>query len=168
MSDAFDDTPPTDRMNAGVRTRGISNGPMHDPHKYSNSNRATSHGMRIPVETDHINNEANLSTSKAISSGSTVKRMSDLSNAAHRIAPSVIVAPERTGSKGNGQRDRSVVRHRNENRVDRIQPSASDHEVADADHDPTPYCYCQKQSYGEMIGCDSDECRYEWVSHSHE
>jgi hypothetical protein len=151
MSDAFQDTPPTDRMNAGVRTRGISNGPMHDPHKYSNSNRATSHGMRIPVETDHINNEANLSTSKAISSGSTV-----------------IVAPERTGSKGNGQRDRSVVRHRNENRVDRIQPSASDHEVADADHDPTPYCYCQKQSYGEMIGCDSDECRYEWVSHSHE
>ncbi|KAI9068440.1 hypothetical protein FKP32DRAFT_1561604 [Trametes sanguinea] len=24
------------------------------------------------------------------------------------------------------------------------------------------YCYCQKLSYGEMIACDNDGCRYQW------
>jgi len=35
---------------------------------------------------------------------------------------------------------------------------------ADADADTRLYCYCQKQSYGEMIGCDDDGCQFEWVS----
>jgi hypothetical protein len=30
--------------------------------------------------------------------------------------------------------------------------------------DTALYCYCQKTSFGEMIGCDSDHCEYEWVS----
>ncbi|KAG7530929.1 hypothetical protein FFLO_04707 [Filobasidium floriforme] len=33
---------------------------------------------------------------------------------------------------------------------------------ADADADTRLYCYCQKQSYGEMIGCDDDGCQFEW------
>ncbi|PIL37396.1 transcription factor [Ganoderma sinense ZZ0214-1] len=24
------------------------------------------------------------------------------------------------------------------------------------------YCYCQKLSYGEMIACDNEECKYQW------
>ncbi|PWN23753.1 hypothetical protein BCV69DRAFT_243779 [Microstroma glucosiphilum] len=28
--------------------------------------------------------------------------------------------------------------------------------------DENLYCFCQKVSYGEMIGCDSDECKFEW------
>ncbi|RXK36167.1 hypothetical protein M231_06572 [Tremella mesenterica] len=24
------------------------------------------------------------------------------------------------------------------------------------------YCFCQQKSYGEMIGCDNDKCKYEW------
>lgn len=28
--------------------------------------------------------------------------------------------------------------------------------------DETLYCFCQKVSYGEMIGCDNDDCKYEW------
>lgn len=97
-------------------------------------------------------------------SGTTVKRVSDLGNAAKRITSPAVTASERFGTKSGGRRDSSVIRQRNEGRADRPQPSISDHELAEADHDPTPYCYCQKQSYGEMIGCDSDECRYEWVS----
>lgn len=26
------------------------------------------------------------------------------------------------------------------------------------------YCFCQEKSWGEMIGCDNQECRFEWVS----
>lgn len=119
----------------------------------------------MPSDATTFNNEAKPEkTSKQMSSGSTVKRMSDLGNATKRIASPAVLASERNVSKGSGRRDSSVIRHRNESRSDRVQPSVSDHELAEADHDPTPYCYCQKQSYGEMIGCDSDECRYEWVS----
>ena len=24
------------------------------------------------------------------------------------------------------------------------------------------YCFCQEKSWGEMIGCDNQECRFEW------
>lgn len=34
----------------------------------------------------------------------------------------------------------------------------------DPEQDLSPYCICQRQSYGEMIGCDNDDCDIEWVS----
>lgn len=33
---------------------------------------------------------------------------------------------------------------------------------ADDNDDETPYCICQKMSYGDMVGCDNDECQYQW------
>jgi inhibitor of growth protein 3 len=35
---------------------------------------------------------------------------------------------------------------------------------ADMDQDASPYCICHGPSYGEMIGCDNDNCEIEWVS----
>ncbi|KAI7953690.1 hypothetical protein MJO28_006237 [Puccinia striiformis f. sp. tritici] len=35
-------------------------------------------------------------------------------------------------------------------------------EDSNAGDDTTLYCFCQKVSYGEMIGCDNKTCRYEW------
>jgi inhibitor of growth protein 3 len=29
------------------------------------------------------------------------------------------------------------------------------------------YCICQKQSYGEMVGCDDDNCEFQWVRLQH-
>ncbi|TFK18871.1 hypothetical protein FA15DRAFT_674959 [Coprinopsis marcescibilis] len=38
-----------------------------------------------------------------------------------------------------------------------------DGEGDDGDGDDRLYCYCQKQSYGDMIACDNEgECPYEW------
>lgn len=34
----------------------------------------------------------------------------------------------------------------------------------DADGDAKVYCTCRGPSHGEMIGCDDDECPFEWVS----
>ncbi|KPV78172.1 uncharacterized protein RHOBADRAFT_10950 [Rhodotorula graminis WP1] len=28
--------------------------------------------------------------------------------------------------------------------------------------DLTPYCFCQRPSFGEMIGCDAPDCKIEW------
>ncbi|KAF5322003.1 hypothetical protein D9619_000693 [Psilocybe cf. subviscida] len=35
-------------------------------------------------------------------------------------------------------------------------------EAEDAEDDTTPYCFCQKPSYGDMIGCDNEDCPYQW------
>ncbi|GEQ68024.1 hypothetical protein JCM33374_g1690 [Metschnikowia sp. JCM 33374] len=34
------------------------------------------------------------------------------------------------------------------------------HGAEDADNNL--YCFCQRVSFGEMIGCDNDDCKYEW------
>ncbi len=36
-----------------------------------------------------------------------------------------------------------------------------EHEDEDADDD-TRYCFCQQQSYGEMVACENDDCKYQW------
>lgn len=30
------------------------------------------------------------------------------------------------------------------------------------ERDENLYCFCQRPSFGEMIGCDSDDCKFEW------
>ena len=30
------------------------------------------------------------------------------------------------------------------------------------DEDTREYCFCRTRSYGEMVGCENDECPYEW------
>ncbi len=34
----------------------------------------------------------------------------------------------------------------------------------DGEVDSKVYCTCRQVSYGEMIGCDDDDCEIEWVS----
>ncbi|TKA39931.1 hypothetical protein B0A54_10282 [Friedmanniomyces endolithicus] len=47
------------------------------------------------------------------------------------------------------------------------QPSEEEEEGAgggggDEDDDDELYCYCQKVSYGDMVGCDNADCRFQW------
>ena len=48
------------------------------------------------------------------------------------------------------------------------QSAAHEEEVSsiqgddDEDGDEPRYCYCNEVSYGEMVGCDGDECQKEW------
>ena len=32
----------------------------------------------------------------------------------------------------------------------------------DDDGDDTVYCFCRQPSYGNMVGCDNDSCKYQW------
>ncbi|TIA72724.1 hypothetical protein E3P91_01829 [Wallemia ichthyophaga] len=34
--------------------------------------------------------------------------------------------------------------------------------IGEADEDDAAYCYCQKKSYGNMIGCENDDCPISW------
>ena len=35
-------------------------------------------------------------------------------------------------------------------------------EEISADPNEPVYCFCQRHSFGEMVGCDNDDCQYEW------
>ena len=32
----------------------------------------------------------------------------------------------------------------------------------EGEEDETLYCYCQKVSFGDMVGCDNEDCEYQW------
>lgn len=40
--------------------------------------------------------------------------------------------------------------------------ASSDEEDEEGEEDNTLYCFCQRASFGEMIGCDNDNCEFQW------
>lgn len=41
-------------------------------------------------------------------------------------------------------------------------PHSSTDDVPSVSTLDTKYCYCRGDEYGEMVGCDNDECPYQW------
>lgn len=66
---------------------------------------------------------------------------------------------EEEESEGYGDDDRSK---RGERYAD--MEMAEEAGGAGDDLDSKVYCTCRQVSYGEMIGCDDDDCEIEWVS----
>ena len=65
----------------------------------------------------------------------------------------------------------SLPRSQADGASDRRPPrrAADETEEGDEDEDeddPTLYCFCQAKSYGNMIGCDNDNCVYQWFHYS--
>ncbi|KAJ3503127.1 hypothetical protein NLJ89_g8571 [Agrocybe chaxingu] len=54
------------------------------------------------------------------------------------------------------------VQQREEEDLDADAEGEEDYEGEDAEEDLTLYCFCHKQSYGDMIGCDNSDCPYQW------
>lgn len=49
----------------------------------------------------------------------------------------------------------------------RAEPAAEVEWDEDEDEDdPTLYCFCQKKSFGNMIGCDNDNCEFQWFHYA--
>lgn len=46
--------------------------------------------------------------------------------------------------------------------IQRSQGDGMGDGVDDNDDDETLYCFCKKVSYGDMVGCDNDNCPYQW------
>jgi len=86
-----------------------------------------------------------------------------------KLAPAVSPAPSsRSGSpaaSGAGSHAHSThQRSRLSRQVlpqEDVDMDAEGEDDADGD-DGRPYCFCQKPSFGDMIGCDSGCCPYEW------
>lgn len=66
----------------------------------------------------------------------------------------------------NVQPPSSINSHNNNDAGSKLptpQPKAKKVKVSKEDNDQEQtYCYCNQVSFGEMVGCDGDDCRREW------
>lgn len=81
--------------------------------------------------------------------------------------------PKKSSGSNNGDRRRALARDRNASPSTNASASvgsvsededdsASSVHVNDDGDDETLYCLCQKVSFGDMVGCDNDDCEYQW------
>lgn len=90
-------------------------------------------------------------------------------------APQTVPAPTGTGAAGQRSRlGQQVTTGRGRRRTASVGPEADEDAEGEDDvedetmeengdqEDEQVYCFCQKLSYGEMVGCDNEDCRYQW------
>ncbi len=94
----------------------------------------------------------------------TVKGEADAAANGARAQSGVASAAARSSANAAARRA-SGVRAGQREETDAITTEEAE-EAARAANEPL-YCYCQRVSFGEMIGCDDDYCKYEWVSRKH-
>ncbi|KAF7320196.1 hypothetical protein MKEN_00804100 [Mycena kentingensis (nom. inval.)] len=83
-----------------------------------------------------------------------------------KLAPVVAPTPPRRSQSPLTSASAHAAQHKR-SRLSRqimdIDVDGDDEGEADGEgEDENLYCFCQKQSYGDMIACDNDDCPYEW------
>jgi hypothetical protein len=68
---------------------------------------------------------------------------------------------KRSHKKGAGATAQQLVVQR-VSEADEGSSIQGDDEEAEIDADEPRYCYCNGVSYGQMVGCDADDCEREW------
>ena len=65
---------------------------------------------------------------------------------------------DNTSEYGNGADEREIKKNKppNDDDSSEYKPDTEDEE------DTREYCFCHTVSYGEMVGCENDQCPYEW------
>lgn len=79
-----------------------------------------------------------------------------------------VTAPPQTAPSSTYARSRPA--RKSQNKVSLEEPDEEDldaegeeeYEGEEGEEDPTPYCFCQRRSFGVMIGCDNPDCTYQW------
>ena len=65
------------------------------------------------------------------------------------------------GEDENGEGEDDIDGEEGEEEDEDVEEEAEDDEE-EQEEDDQRYCFCQKVSYGEMVGCENDKCPYEW------
>ena len=64
-----------------------------------------------------------------------------------------------TGEYGSGADEEEIKKTKHLNDDD---DDSSEYKPDTEDEDTREYCFCHTLSYGEMVGCENDQCPYEW------
>lgn len=73
--------------------------------------------------------------------------------------------PKRSHKKGASAAHAVAVQKalaQQQQKADEDASSIQDDDVDMEDPNEARYCYCNRVSFGEMVGCDGDDCKIEW------
>ncbi|KAF8961105.1 hypothetical protein BDZ97DRAFT_1830343 [Flammula alnicola] len=79
-------------------------------------------------------------------------------------APVSVAHPSTTHARSRLSRQSHIARVQQQEEEDLDADAEGEEDIGeeDGEEDLTLYCFCHKQSYGDMIGCDNLECPYQW------
>lgn len=92
-------------------------------------------------------------------------RRGQLARSGRSATPSSVASGSATSSRSPSPTPSSLAKNQNDGApgVDGGDSADEDDEDAGEDgEDTTLYCFCQKVSFGDMVGCDNDNCKYQW------
>ncbi|GME74501.1 unnamed protein product [Ambrosiozyma monospora] len=137
-------TKPKSKSTAGNSTSNNNAGGSNGSNKSSNGNGSSG-------SSGHAQSNSSGSTnSKKTNSGSSSSRSSRKDTHSGN------------GANGHGGAGASVVKQSTTTASKPVVVAAvAQEEYAGLDSEPV-YCYCQQVSYGEMVGCDGENCEKEW------
>ncbi|QIW99506.1 hypothetical protein AMS68_005024 [Peltaster fructicola] len=93
-------------------------------------------------------------------------RRGQLARPGRSATPSSVASGSAASSRSNSPTPDSQVRNQADATAGNDtagSPEEDDDDDAGEDgEDTTLYCFCQKVSFGDMVGCDNDNCKYQW------
>ena len=149
---------------AGTSSRAGSAQPARPTAGQKKGSTQTLPAGRKPVPSQGTSNrkrDRNRSTKKSGSDRRRALKSSD------RATPSTTASlSDAESDSGTSPRPSSLPRNQADGAGDRrrgnAQSPSDDEDDEEGEEDNTLYCFCQRASYGEMIGCDNDNCEYQW------
>nr|POE63011.1 chromatin modification-related protein yng2 [Quercus suber] len=79
-----------------------------------------------------------------------------------RATPSTNASLSDEESESTSPTPTSLQRSQADGTADGRRRGEASAEEEDEENDDQLYCYCQKSSFGDMVGCDNDNCEYQW------
>ncbi|KAF9001762.1 hypothetical protein BDQ17DRAFT_1426419 [Cyathus striatus] len=152
-------------INAGIGGSTSASG-ASTPSSHANKKRKTGAATSIPLPPVLKLTPSSVAAVTAGSTKSTKARRSsspsvtpsrsraarNTGHGASRLSKQIIPEPDDVDMDAEGEEDAEGE----------IDGEGENFEEGDEGEDERLYCFCQKQSYGDMIGCDNDNCPYEW------
>lgn len=78
--------------------------------------------------------------------------------AASEDADSILSSAEPSDTDASQHRSRRG----NKKAIEEEEVADEDMEEEGGEEDDKHYCYCNQRSYGEMVACENDDCKYQW------
>lgn len=111
----------------------------------------------IPANSSRTGKRSNRTSSKIKGSD----RRSLLARAGRNGTPSTNASITDSEDGSASPTPSSLARTQADGAGDRASDGEAEEDLEEGE-DTTLYCFCQKISFGDMVGCDNDNCKYQW------
>ena len=131
--------------------------------KYSNNDNNSNNNSNLLNKTTNYSTDNNITTNSTsiIAANNSINNKNINKNPSYNTFNKNSFKNDNIDINLNGDND-SLLFNSN------INKNSLDHQLDELDNrynegiDNQLYCFCQKESYGDMVGCDNDDCKYQW------